>query len=349
MILLFLLLISIAIILVFLEDYLGNEKYYIYIVFGFVLILVAGLKPIGMDPDAETYEQFFYGINTTALETPIEHSYVFFSNLFRPIYDDVHIIFLFYAFIGISLKLLAIYRLSQWVFMPLAVYLSGYFLLHDCIQIRAAVASGAFLMAMIPLANGQRLKALPYYLFALVFHYSSAILFVTLFLGNKSLSKLWKIALASILPVGILMYLTHIDFFTAIPIPYIAEKIELYQKLNEKGTFDYPILLQGAMWIRVFVFYVTLYFYDLIYAKSPYLPLLLKIMGLSIFCYFAFASIPVVSLRIHELIGIVEIIIIPYIFYTILPEYAGKILVCAVSMIAITYRLFILKPFDLSF
>jgi hypothetical protein len=203
-------------------------------------------------------------------------------------------------------------------------------------------------MAIKPLSEGKKMKAALYYFIAIFFHYSSIVLFFTLFFGNKPLNKYWKIGLASILPLGLLLYALHIDFFTSIPIPYIAEKIEVYQKLNENGTFDYPIMLQGAMWIRVIVFLVTLYYYDVIYEKSPYLPIILKIMGLSIFCFFGFISIPVVSLRIHELIGIVEIIIIPYIFYTVLPEYAGKMMVCAICLIAILYRLFILSPFDFS-
>lgn len=52
----------IVVILSYIEDYLGKYKLPLYLLIGFTLILLAGLREVGIDPDSQNYEISFSGI-----------------------------------------------------------------------------------------------------------------------------------------------------------------------------------------------------------------------------------------------------------------------------------------------
>lgn len=339
-ILLFILIVS----LIFLEEYLGDYKKYVYWGLCIILILFCAFRPIGVDPDSEVYEGLFKN-NDNNSKLLIESSFLFFSEIIKSFTDDVHYLFLFYAILGITIKFYAIRQLSPWVFLPLAIYLGNYFILHDFIQIRAAVSSGMLLLAVKPLSEGNKKRAIVYFLIANVFHYSSFAFYPILFFSN-SLSKIWKYALIAIVPVGVVMFMLHYDFISALPIPYIQDKIELYKELTEKGIFDELTLKNVSIWIQYAIILYSLYFYDTMLEKCPALPLLLKITAYSMACFFALSSISVVAGRLHELLGIVELALFPCVCYTLRPQYFGKIAVCVIGLVEFVFTLFIWKLLD---
>lgn len=346
MIYLFVAFLIVTIALVFLEDYVQPYHRYIYAGLCVGLILMAGLRPMGLDPDSLTYEKMFLQLDNEALALQVEYSFIAISKALRLITDDVRIVFLFYAILGISLKLWAIRRLTPWYFLPIAIYFGNYFILHDFIQIRVGVSSALLLMALKPLSENRKWAAAAYITCAVFFHYSALILYLLLLFSNKPLSKAWKIGLSLILPTGILLFLLRIDFLTFIPIPYFQNKVEVYRKLADIGIFDAVSLLSPFMWLKAFVLLYLLFFYDTVYKHCPQLPILLKAQGLALFFFFAFSSIPVFSGRIFELFGIVEIILFPYLFYTILPRKASLAIVCGIGVIEFVFTIFIWKLLD---
>lgn len=340
----FLLLFIIIISLIFLEEYLGDYNKYAYWGLCVILILFCGFRTIGVDPDSGAYEEIFLnkGDNPKLL---IESSFLFLSEIIRSFTDDVHFLFLLFAILGITIKFYALRQLSPWYFLPLVIYFGNYFILHDFIQIRAAVASGMLLLAVKPLSEGKKGKAIVCFLIANVFHYSSIAFYPILFFNN-SLSQIWKYALIAILPIGVVLFLLHYDFFSAIPIPYIQDKIEIYKELVEIGIFEELTLKYVFIWIQYAIILYSLYFYDTIYEHCPALPLLLKITAYSMACFFVFSSIAVVAARLHELLGIVELVLFPCVFYTIRPQYFGKAAVCVIGTIELVFTLFIWKLLD---
>lgn len=72
--------------------------------------------------------------------------------------------------------------------------------------------------------------------------------------------------------------------------------------------------------------------YDLIKEHNKYLPLMIKLMALSLFSFTALSSLPVLAFRISELYGIVEIILFTNIFYTVQPKLLAKIIVITISI-----------------
>ena len=289
----FLLLFIIIVSLIFLEEYLGDYNKYAYWGLCIILIFFCAFRTIGVDPDSESYEEIFKS-NENNPKLLVESSFLFFSEIVKGFTDDVHYLFLIYAILGITIKFYALRQLSPWYFLPLAIYFGNYFILHDFIQIRAAVASGMLLLAIKPLSEGNKKRAIVYFLIANVFHYSSFAFYPILFFSNN-LSQIWKYALMAILPVGVVMFMLHYDFFSALPIPYIQDKIEMYKALTETGFFEEFTLKNVPLWIQYTIILYSLYFYDTILEKCPALPLLLKITAYSMFFFFAVSSISVVA------------------------------------------------------
>ena len=332
--------------LIFLEDYLGDYNKYAYWGLCIILVLFTAFRTIDFDPDSHAYDEIFR-TNGTDSELLVEYSILFISDILKTFTDDVHYLFLIYAILGITIKFYAIRQLSPWYFLPLIIYFSNYFILHDFIQIRAGVASAMLLLAIKPLSEGNKKKAIVYFLIANVFHYSSLVFYPILFFSNN-LSRIWKYALIAIMPVGAILFMLRLDFLSALPIPYIQEKLEMYKTLTETGFFEEFNLKNVPLWIQYVIILYSLYFYDTILEKCPALPLLLKATAYSMFFFFAFSSVSVVAGRFQELLGIVELALFPCVCYTFRPQYYGKIAVCFIAVVKIFFILFVWKLLDFS-
>lgn len=322
----------IACILVYFEDYMADVKWNIYIGMGVLLVLIAALRPLGMDNDSENYEIYFLNYDTPIFENFVEFSYRFLSKWLYFLFKDVHSIFFLYAAIGITLKFIAIRRLTPLIFLSLAVYLGNYYILHEFTQIRAGIASGLLLLSIKPLSEGKRLHAMVYMLVALFFHYSSIIMLPMLLLSNKEMSFKWRVIWMMIVPVGYVAYFMHVGI-TSLPIPYIQEKMDMYEELRDKNIVGEDINVFNLVFLTKIIIYMYLfYMYDTIKVYNKYLPIMLKITGFSIFSFIALSSIPVIAFRVSELYGIIDIILFTNIFYTVRPAWLARTIVIVIGI-----------------
>lgn len=344
MIFFFILLFIFIVSLIFLEEYLGDYNKYAYWGLAVVMILFTAFRPLGVDPDSANYETIFMN-NENNSKLLIEPSFLFLSQLTRFFTDDIHYLFLLYAILGVTIKFYALRDLSPWYFLPLVIYIGNYYVLHDFIQIRAGVASAMLLLAIKPLSEGNKKRAIVYFLIANVFHYSSLAFYPILFFSNN-LSKIWKYALIAIIPVGAVLFMLRLDFLSILPIPYIQDKLEIYKALTERGFFQELTLKKLSIWIQYAIILYSLYFYDTIHEKCTALPLLLKITAYSMAFYFALSSVTVVAGRLQELLGIVELALFPYVCCTIWPHYYGKIAVCLIGFVEFFYMFFVWELLD---
>ena len=339
MLILLLLIISSVLFLTFTEDYLGKYKWGIYILVCLFLIIYAGLKPIGFDRDSSNYQWMFMHPDSNKADTAVEPLFVILSRVLYLIWPDVSCLFLFFALLGITAKFIAIKQLTPMLFLPLFSYLQNFYLLHDLTQIRAGVTSGLFLLALYPLANQKKLKAFGIIILGVLFHYSALCLLPILFLNNKRFDLKWKIVLWSIVPFCCLLYIRNLDLLTVVEIPYITEKVETYKTLSEFGVAEKARLLSPFPVIKALVFLYLLYFAETIEEYIPSIYLLLRIFGCSLLAYFALSSFTILSMRISELYGIVEIILYPCIIYTVRPQLVGKCAVCIIAVFEMVYNL----------
>ena len=95
----------ITIILCYLEDYIKRYRFFLYILMGFVMVLIAGLREIGLDPDSENYEYSFQHYYQSSEMGMVEPSFTLISAVLNVFTDNVHLLFLVYAFLGVTIKI----------------------------------------------------------------------------------------------------------------------------------------------------------------------------------------------------------------------------------------------------
>lgn len=293
-----------------------------YVVMAVIMVAVAGLRPIGIDNDSNNYVGYFYwGGDDT-----VELSFVIISAIIRKIADEPQILFIVYALLSIPFKAYIITKLTDLWFLALAVWLSRYMILQDMTQIRVAVSTAVFLYSLLFLDNGRKDKYLLCCVVATFFHYSAIVMFPLVFIGNKELSKKWIIALYALPVIGYMFSSLHINFLSLIPIPYLQEKVEIYEMARDEGLMgmDEINIFNSMYLLRLALYYLLLWKYDVVKEHTKYLPVFLKIFAFSYIAYTMLSFIPVFASRISEFYGIVELLLMPLVVYTVKPEWVAK-------------------------
>lgn len=335
-----LILFAIAVVLAFFEINIEEKaKNKIYWTFAIVLVLLAGLREVGIDPDSYNYEYAFMHYESDSLSGAIEYSYFLLCEILSHIVNDVHIIFLFYALFGVMLKFKAfrIYSPDLW-FVPIVLYLSFIYELHEMTQIRTGVMSGLFLLAIQPMAERKWIKSLILIGIGAFFHISALILLPLVLLSNKDMSVKQRMIWAAIIPCSYVAYHLGTNLLVNIPIEYVENKLANYEKTS--GTMEASLNVLSPMHMfTILVYLYLLYFYDTIKQYNKYFTLMMKIFTLSIAAFVAFAFLPVMANRVSYLLRIVTIILFGNIYYTIKPRRISLLAVLLVAMVYMTYTL----------
>lgn len=257
----------------------------------------------------------------------IEVSFIFFSYLSYWILGNALVLFIIYAFIGVSLKFVAIKQLSNLWFLSIIIYLGNFYILQEMTQIRVGVATGFFLLSIKPIYERDWKKFLLFFGFAFLFHYSALIMLPLWFLPSKS-NKIWLIVS---IPIAYVIYFLGVDLFSiSIPIPAIQEKLDIYNSLQGLGTdwMDEINVFNLVFLVKVVIFYFLLWKYDTIAKHNKYFPILMRVYCLSLFVFPALGAFPVAAFRVSEFYGIVEIILYPLLIYSTKPaRYAVPVVV----------------------
>lgn len=327
-----------AALLPFIEKYMGNLKLPIYLSLAFAMILVAGFREVGSDPDSDNYEYSYRNYYSQNSEDTKEPTFVWMSAALNQVTSDVHALFLAYALIAIVLHFIAFRQLSEYWFLPVLVYLSFFYEMHEMIQIRTGVLSGLFMLAIKPMAERRWFFALLLILAGSLFHVSGLALLPLLFLSNKPMSTMQKWIWGAVIPIGYVIYFMGLAIQMYLDIPFIGEKLMNYQQDEEKGinivsvyAFNYIQLF------AIFSFYYMLYFYDTLAEKSKHFPLLMKIFAIGTASYAALAFLPVLGDRIGYQLKMVNIILYAALCYTIRPKWAGYAIVFIICCVHFFY------------
>lgn len=305
------------------------------------LICFVGFRQVGIDQDSRAYE-LFYSFDLPTLWLTAEPTFVLIVEALRHFLsrtDGLVYLFLIYATLGIIVKFTAIKKLTDLTWLTVVVYFSTYFLLHEFTQIRAAIASGLILLAVIPIAERRLSRFLALITTAVFFHYSALVAYPLYFLSNRQLTKGTKYVLGLSLPVGVAFHFLNINPILAIPIETVQLKLEVYA-LSESMRGLKLNVFNALYLIRYAVFYVLVYFSSLLQERSRYFPVLLKIYAMSLFAYLALSTNSTVAMRISELLGIVEIILIPLLYYTTKPRRIAVILIFIFAAVSLCINIF---------
>lgn len=311
----------------------------IYVGIGAILFCMSAFKPLGVDKDAMAYIASYSGHSATGLEESIEASYNFICDIIRATLDIPEAVFFVYALLAIPLKLYTITRITPLWFLTLLMLMSHGFMLHDMTQIRVNVAIALYFFGLYQLAQGRRMIYLAMIITASVFHISALAFLPIALLTDKPLNQWWRIALACIPVFGYLFYFLKLDVVIVSFIPYVQDKIELYEKMRDSGQL-------GSEEVNVFdkvflanqlIYYFLLWKYELIKDKIKGCSLMMKILPLSFASYCALSFLPVLAGRVSELFGAVEIFLYPLLTYTMTPKWLGKSVVCFVAIVLLLF------------
>ncbi|MGV8125922.1 MAG: EpsG family protein [Methanothrix sp.] len=294
-----------------------------WMAFFLILILVpfAGFREIDLGRDTLVYATTIQSIDFSSFSNldfsdkePFFYLIVFLSHyLFG---DAVRGTFLIYAFLGVTLKITGIYKLSQIPILSAILYICYYYPIHELTMIRIGVASAIFLHAIPDIVNKNLKIYLIKIILATLFHYSVLIALPLYFLHNRINSK-W---IYVILPVlGILSsaifsdllinkIINDLNIFNLIPAIF-SQKLLFYLNLLHKGVFTEfnffsPFYLS---WIIIYYFCLM----HLSYFKSIYDIVLIKSLGMALFIFYFFSFLPVLSYRLSEICGITTMILLP--------------------------------------
>ena len=329
---------AIVVSLSFLENSLKEStKRNAYWFFAVVLVLVAGLREVGVDPDSVNYEYAFHHYDDDRISGAIEYSYVLISEILSRLTNDVHIIFVFYAFFGVMLKFKAFrkYLPDMW-FLPVVLYLSFIYELHEVTQIRTGIMSGLFLLAIQPMADRQWIKSLLLIGLGMFFHISAIALIPLVFLSNKEMSLKTRMFWTAVIPASYVFYFLGSILLVNIPIPYIENKLENYEKTSE--TMESSLNVFSPLHLfTIMLFLYLMYFYETIKEHNRYFPLMMKIFAISIFSFTAFAFLPVLANRLSYLFRIVTIVLFCNIYYTIRPKWVAMLVVVLIALVYMAY------------
>lgn len=318
----------------------------IFVLCGIVLILVAGLREKGLDNDYYVYRDFW---RITQIKDTVESSFYYIKIFLKNYLDlDFQSLLLVYAILGVSAKMTAIWKISPVIWGSLLIYFSHYFILHEFTQIRIGVATGFLLLSIFYLAEKKYWLYSFFAFLAIFFHQTCIIVLIFPFITNNK-STLWVFCL--LIPFGYVLYFLNTYLSISIPIPGLQDKVELYEQATKSGFLkDSKINAFNAVFLfRIIIFYMVFFYTKRLSVYLPKIYIFLKIYALSLFSFLFLSKIPVFAFRIQELLGVVEIIIIPLIIF-IFPSrfrWLGKISVVVTAlilfMIDVFYNEYILK------
>lgn len=310
-----------------------KDKYVIgiYVAAAIFMFGIAAFKPMGVDRDADVYLNYYYAFSSIDVEPTFE----IISSIARNIFGTPQFIFVCYALLSVSIRSYGITRLTDLWLISLLIWLSNFYILQDLTQIRAAVATAIFTCSLICLQNRERGKYMVLIIIATFFHYSAMVYAFLVLLSNKPLGRIWKYVLIIFPIIGFAIAVLKIDLITYIPIPYIQERVELYESARDvvKSEMADINVFNIVYLIKIVMFYLLLWKEKVISQYVTNFPLFIKIFAFSIITFTMLSFLPVLAFRVSEMFGVIEVLIIPYLIYMVKPKACGKIIVVCYATI----------------
>jgi hypothetical protein len=294
----------------FYRKYLSSFLYWIIALF---LILIAGLRPIGLDRDSIEYAQIIQSsidVNLLLDKEPAFGIIKHFNDIFFS--GDVYTFFLIFATLGISIKFLAIKKISKMPLLSVIVYLSIYFILHEMTQIRAGVAAGLFLLSIPDIYDRNFRKFIIKALLAISFHYSAIVMLPLYFLHPKKLNiAYFLLPIVGLISAYFGLSKTLLSNLANLAPNFLAFKINTYLTLLELGEHSEINIVNFYYSSLLLLTYFGFFLYIKNKIKNDYDVLFLKFLALSLFSFYFFSCVPVFAFRISEFLNVVTVIFLP--------------------------------------
>jgi hypothetical protein len=322
----------------FFEERLKHrDKVILYVLLGLGMICIAGLRAVGSTPDTESYELMYYQKSNIILAKATEPTFELISSILRSMSLGVNALFFAYAIISVPIHLAAFWKISKMPFITLTIYVSYYYMMHEMVQIRAGVAAGLFLLAIYYYVEKKKAIAFAFILLGTTFHYSAAAGLVIFFLRDR-LPAWQKIFLYAIIPVGLIVYFTHVDISYVIPDKLIGTKLALYREMRDKGIEDeqagWQLEMNVIIWMNIVLYYASIFYNEYLMKHCKYVNVSIKIQAIAfIFLLYLNGVSKVLGNRMYDYLSIANIILWTASVYAFAPRMLSKIISNTISAI----------------
>lgn len=302
------------------------------------LAVFAGLRSAEASTDYENYLQFFKdikpGITFYDPDSFSEPFYNFIPAFIKLLGINVLFAFLVYSILGVFSKGMAIVNLTPLVFLSLLIYYSNFFILHEMTQIRVGVAVGIYLIGTRYILKRELVKFSLLMIFAICFHVSAIILWLTYFIGRTEFNKKkYIILILAVLPIPLLK-LDVLSLSRSLPLGVFTDKIDIYYSAMETGIFSSDInVFNVVIILNIILCFTFIWKIELFQRHFRYSILFVKmyIIGLILFMFLSF--MPPLAFRFRELFEIVQIILIPQLYFLFKEKFIGKIVVVSIAFL----------------
>ena len=274
--------------------------------YAFLLVIIATLRPDHMADYSNYYEAI---VNADSFD----------AGRFEPAFKVIRllsfniplVVFFYYACISVFLRTAQIIKMSPLIWGSMLIYTANIFILHDMIQIRAAVSSALLLMALPYLHERNFKKFALVSIIAIMFHYSSIVFFLLWFIKPNTGQKYLYIGLLvlsymmAVLGITVTQVISYIPF-RPIQMLYYSYSLKVDDFVNVFNT-----LQLGRCALCVFLWFWV----DRIQEKYTMFALLLKIYTVALCTLPLFSDIAAIAVRFNQLLLVVEMVLVPAGFY----------------------------------
>lgn len=313
-----------------------KESYWSCIV---LLILMAAFRSNGSNEDYHFYLDYYEHISDMPFSF-LEPTYHLITKISSILFHGPIGVFIIYSILGTGLKGIALLRLTKYYSISLILYYCSFFLLHEMTQIRVGVASAILLLSIPSIEERNWKRFLLLMIIGTLFHYSFIVFGFCYFLNPKRINAPLYLGVIAGTYVAVLAGLNLTVIFEFIRLGFISDKIATYKMLLEQGMFGGILLLNPLLLLRFLVLWFMIWHHDILMEKNVYSIILMKIYAFSIFFFIAFADLPVLAGRISQLLGIVEIVLIPFMVYILKPKYFAAALAIIFGMLIMYKQLY---------
>ncbi len=331
-------------------DGLENCKVGIKIGLFILLVLFAGLcgyvsndhlNYVIIYDDYEGLSKFFTNPEYYATAEPGIDLIISFLNLFS--ISTVNVFFLTFSLIAVTLKFKALPNITPFFFLSILIYFSNMYLLQEMTQIRSAIASGFLLLCIPDIVHRKKLPFLGKVFLSSLVHYSSIIILPLYFFDPR---KINRGLYAALIFITIFLSFANVDMLNLLaklPFVFISAKVEKYNEIMSMGIHLELNRFNVFILLKICLAFFLLYHVKVLQQKNEYAVVCLKIYITSIICFYFFSHIPVFAFRISELLGVVEIVMIPMLLLVIKEKTPALITIFAYAMTLIAINLLYAK------
>jgi hypothetical protein len=282
------------------------------------LALLAGFRDPSVSNDYFAYQNIFDNIEKItdnnfyflALEPGFVAIVVFLKKLFEVNYG-VAVMF-FYALAGLTIKVFTINRLSINPYLTLLFYFVYFFLFHEMTQIRIGLASAIFLISLISFLNGKRMVFVGLILLATCFHYSAIFYLAILFFDTTKLNRsLYGVLLLFSVIFGFIK-LPILNLLGDFDVSEVSSKLSNYVEQSENGSVVINVFNSLNLFNILCCVYLLLFVNQQILLNDKRLMLFLKCNILAIFLLSFLAGAPAFAFRFNQLFSIAQIFLFTY-------------------------------------